>query len=130
MENLNTQDNLASVILYEGGNDTLIYKYPAENFTLGSQLIVHESQEAICFRDGQALDLFGAGRYTLETQLLPKMDAVYKLPTDTKTTFSGSRERCRALISGTSARQSGHQDAQKCSTTCLPRKSCSETSRP
>ncbi len=101
MENLNTQDNLASVILYEGNNDTLIYKHPAENFTLGSQLIVHESQEAIFFRDGQALDLFGAGRYTLETQLLPKMDAVYKLPTDTKTTFHSEVYFCnKATLMG------------------------------
>ena len=36
-----------------------------------TQLIVHESQEAIFFMNGQALDLFGPGRYTLETQNIP-----------------------------------------------------------
>ena len=77
-----TSKGLASVIKYEGENDVLIWKHPIEDFNLGSQLIVHESQEAIFFRDGQALDLFGAGRYTLATQKLPLLENLYKLPTD------------------------------------------------
>lgn len=81
------KDGLASVIKYEGGNDTLVWKHPIEDFNMGSQLIVHESQEAIFFRDGQALDLFGAGRYLLETQQLPLLEKFYQLPTDTEGTF-------------------------------------------
>lgn len=78
---------LASIIKYEGDNETLVWKHPVEDFNMGSQLIVHESQEAIFFRDGQALDLFGAGRYTLETQQLPLLKKLYQLPTDTEGTF-------------------------------------------
>lgn len=81
------QDGLASIIKYEGDNETLVWKHPIEDFNLGSQLIVHESQEAIFFRDGQALDLFGPGRYTLETQQLPILEKLYQLPTDTEGTF-------------------------------------------
>ena len=81
------RDGLASIIKYEGDSETLVWKHPIEDFNLGSQLIVHESQEAIFFRDGQALDLFGAGRYTLETQQLPILEKLYKLPTDTEGTF-------------------------------------------
>ncbi len=81
------KDGLASIIKYEGDNETLVWKHPIEDFNFGSQLIVHESQEAIFFRDGQALDLFGAGRYTLQTQQLPLLEKVYKLPTDTEGTF-------------------------------------------
>ncbi len=81
------KDGLASIIKYEGDNETLVWKHPIEDFNLGSQLIVHESQEAIFFKDGQALDLFGAGRYTLETQQLPLLEKLYKLPTDTEGTF-------------------------------------------
>ena len=81
------KDGLASIIKYEGDADTLVWKHPVEDFNLGSQLIVHESQEAIFFRDGQALDLFSAGRYTLETQQLPILEKLYKLPTDTEGTF-------------------------------------------
>lgn len=81
------KDGLASIIKYEGNNETLVWKHPIEDFNFGSQLIVHESQEAIFFRDGQALDLFGAGRYTLQTQQLPLLEKIYKLPTDTEGTF-------------------------------------------
>lgn len=78
---------LASVIKYEGGNDVFVWKHPIEDFNLGSQLIVHESQEALFFRDGQALDLFGAGRYTLATQNLPALENLYKLPVNSSEVF-------------------------------------------
>lgn len=80
-------DGLASIIKYEGDNSTFIWKHPIEDFNFGSQLIVHESQEAVFFKDGQALDLFGPGRYTLETQQLPMLEQAYRLPTDTQGTF-------------------------------------------
>lgn len=78
---------LASIIKYEGDNETLVWKYPIEDFNVGSQLIVHESQEAIFCQDGKALDLFGAGRHTLDIQQLPNMGKAYKLPADTNKTF-------------------------------------------
>ena len=78
---------LASVIKYEGSNETFVWKHPIEDFNLGSQLIVHESQEAIFFRDGKALDLFGAGRYTLTTQNIPILENLYKLPSNTGKVF-------------------------------------------
>ena len=78
---------ICDVIKYEGDNNTFIWKHPIEDFNYGSQLIVHESQEAIFFKDGQALDLFGPGRYTLETQQLPLLEKAYSLPTDTEGTF-------------------------------------------
>ena len=64
---------IASVIKYEGDNTTFIWKHPLEDFNSMTQLIVHESQEALFFMNGQALDLFGPGRYTLETQNIPKI---------------------------------------------------------
>lgn len=71
---------MPSVIRYEGDNTTFVWRHPNTDFVTGSQLIVHESQEAIFFRNGEALDSFGAGRYTLETGILPKMDQLYRLP--------------------------------------------------
>lgn len=62
---------IADIIKYEGDNSTFIWKHPCEDFNCLTQLIVHESQEAVFFMNGQALDLFGAGRYTLETQNIP-----------------------------------------------------------
>lgn len=79
--------DLVQVIKYEGDNTTFIWKHPREDFNLGSQLIVHESQEAIFFMNGQALDLFGPGRYTLNTQNIPLVGGAVKLVTDGETPF-------------------------------------------
>ena len=82
-----SREGLYQVIQYEGDNETLIWKSPIENFATGSQLIVHESQTAVFFRDGRALDTFGPGRYTLETQRLPLLEKAYTLPDGPGETF-------------------------------------------
>ena len=78
---------IAEIIKYEGDNSTFIWKHPSEDFNSMTQLIVHESQEAIFFLNGQALDLFGPGRYTLETQNIPKIDAALSRAAGDKTPF-------------------------------------------
>ena len=78
---------IAEIIKYEGDNSTFIWKHPCEDFNSLTQLIVHESQEAVFFMNGQALDLFGPGRYTLETQNIPKIGKVLNRATGDKTPF-------------------------------------------
>lgn len=78
---------IAEVLKYEGDNSTFILKHPSEDFNSLTQLIVHESQEAIFFMNGQALDLFGPGRYTLETQNIPKIGKILNRTTDGVTPF-------------------------------------------
>lgn len=68
--------SIIDVIKYEGDNQTFVWKHPSEDFNTSTQLIVHESQEAIFFYNGQALDLFGPGRHTLETQNIPLITSV------------------------------------------------------
>lgn len=82
-------DTGISVIQYEADNDnpTFVWKHPIEDFNLGSQLVVHESQEAIFFLNGEALDTFGPGRHTLETENLPVLKKIYSLPTGSQTPF-------------------------------------------
>ena len=41
------------------------------DFRIGSQVIVRESQSAVFFRDGKALDTFGPGRHTITTANIP-----------------------------------------------------------
>ncbi len=79
--------NIAEVIKYEGDNSTFVWKHPCEDFNTTSQLIVHESQEAILFLNGQALDLFGPGRYTLETQNIPILRGLINIPTGGESAF-------------------------------------------
>ena len=71
----------ASVIKYEGDNKTFVYKFPDEDFNSNSQLIVHETQEAVFFSNGKALDLFGPGKYTLETQNIPIIGKLLNIAT-------------------------------------------------
>jgi len=84
---INETPEIASVIGYEGDNQTLVWKHPDEDFYTGSQLIVHESQEVVFFMNGQALDLFPPGRHTLETQNLPLVGRFFSAPTGGVTPF-------------------------------------------
>lgn len=77
----------ANIIKYEGDNSTFIWKHPVEDFNTGTQLIVHESQQALFFANGQALDLFGPGRHTLETQNIPLIRKLFALPFGKETPF-------------------------------------------
>lgn len=81
------KSGLPSTIKYEGDNQTLIWKHPLEDFAMGSQLIVHESQEAVFFKDGAALDTFGPGRHALETQNIPMLSNAFDIPMANGTPF-------------------------------------------
>ncbi len=52
----------------------IVHRFPesgAGDFQIGSQVIVRESQNAVFFRDGRALDTFTAGRHTITTANIP-----------------------------------------------------------
>ena len=54
--------------------DEIVHRFPEEGagtFRIGSQVIVRESQTAVFFRDGNALDVFGPGRHTIVTGNIP-----------------------------------------------------------
>lgn len=67
------------VIKYEGPTDVFAWKFPGEDFNTHSKLIVNESQEAILFRNGQALDTFTAGRYVLTLDNIPLLSKMQNL---------------------------------------------------
>lgn len=62
---------LLELVSQEMSNDTLVVRQHLEDLNTKSQVMVYASQEALFFKNGQALDLFGAGRHTLETANLP-----------------------------------------------------------
>jgi excisionase family DNA binding protein len=54
--------------------DEIVHRFPESgygDFRIGSQVIVRESQNAVFFRDGNALDVFGPGRHTIATANIP-----------------------------------------------------------
>ena len=73
---------------YQDGSPWLIHKYNGEEFVLGSQLVVNQGQEALFFKGGKALDLFGAGTHTLHSGNLPLLNKLVNLPFGGKTPFT------------------------------------------
>jgi excisionase family DNA binding protein len=56
--------------------DEIVHRFPETgygDFRIGSQVIVRESQAAVFFRDGMALDVFGPGRHTIATANIPRL---------------------------------------------------------
>lgn len=56
------------------GKNEIVYRFPERgsgDLRIGSQVIVRESQNAVFFRDGKALDVFGPGRHTITTANIP-----------------------------------------------------------
>ncbi len=54
----------------------IVHRFPETgygDFRIGSQIIVRESQAAVFFRDGHALDVFGPGRHTIATANIPRL---------------------------------------------------------
>ena len=54
--------------------EEIVHRFPedeAGDFRIGSQVIVRESQNAVFYRDGKALDVFGPGRHTITTANVP-----------------------------------------------------------
>ena len=54
--------------------EEIVHRFPESgpgDFRIGSQVIVRESQSAVFFRDGLALDVFAAGRHTIATANIP-----------------------------------------------------------
>lgn len=62
---------IAKVIKFEGPQDALVWKFPYEDFNATSQLIVDETYEALLVVNGNAADLFTAGRRTLSVPNIP-----------------------------------------------------------
>ena len=58
------------------GAEDIVWRYPTEDITWGTQLIVHEYEMAVFFRDGKAYDIFNAGRHTLTTLNLPLLTSL------------------------------------------------------
>ncbi|MDZ7843810.1 MAG: SPFH domain-containing protein [Anaerolineales bacterium] len=71
--------------------DELIHRFPegtSGDFRIGSQVIVRESQSAVFFRDGKALDTFGPGRHTITTANIPLLIGVIEKAFSGQTPFT------------------------------------------
>lgn len=69
------QQRIIDIVEYGSmGGDEMVHKFPeagTADIQWGGQLIVRETQAAVFFKDGKALDVFGPGRHTLTTNNIP-----------------------------------------------------------
>ncbi|MFF2910846.1 SPFH domain-containing protein [Paenibacillus sp. NPDC057934] len=79
---------IIEVVKYDGPPGVFAWKYPNQELGTWTQLIVNESQEAILFKGGQALDSFTAGRHTLSTANIPVLSNLVNLPFGGKSPFT------------------------------------------
>lgn len=79
---------IIEVVKYNGAPDVFAWKYPSEELGTWTQLIVNESQEAILFKGGKALDVFSSGRHTLETANIPLLNNLVNLPFGGRSPFT------------------------------------------
>lgn len=79
---------IVEVVKYNGTPDVFAWKYPNEELGTWTQLIVNESQEALLFKGGQALDLFGSGSHTLSTANIPLLSKLVNLPFGGRSPFA------------------------------------------
>lgn len=79
---------IVEVVKYNGDPDVFAWKYPNEELGTWTQLIVSESQEAILFKGGKALDVFQSGRHTLETANIPVLNKLINLPFGGRSPFT------------------------------------------
>ena len=79
---------MVEVVKYDGGPDVFAWKYPRTDLGTWTQLIVNESQEAVLYKGGQALDVFAAGRHVLSTANIPILNKIINLPFGGHSPFS------------------------------------------
>ncbi|MDR0979204.1 MAG: SPFH domain-containing protein [Lachnospiraceae bacterium] len=79
---------VVEVIKYDSVPDVFAWKYPNTELGTWTQLIVNETQEAILFKGGQSLDLFGPGRHTLDTANIPFLNKIVNIPFGGRSPFS------------------------------------------
>ena len=79
---------IVEVVKYSGGPDVFAWKYPSQELGTWTQLIVNESQEAVLYKGGQALDIFAAGRHTLSTANIPILNKIINLPFGGRSPFT------------------------------------------
>lgn len=81
---------IIDVVRWDAPDSVYAYKYPSNELSTWTQLIVAESQEAVLLKEGQMIGPFTAGRYTLDTDNVPLLTSLFKLPLGGKSPFTAS----------------------------------------
>jgi membrane protease subunit (stomatin/prohibitin family) len=83
-----SQVAIIDLVKWDGSAQLLAWKFPSQELSTWTQLVVNESQDAYVVRGGVYDGPFGAGRHTLTTENLPGLRGVLGLPFGGKSPFS------------------------------------------
>jgi len=67
-----------STIESKNTDNYLIWKHPNRNLSIGSQIIVNESEEALLFENGQLLHVLKAGKHKINSGNIPGLDGIMR----------------------------------------------------
>lgn len=82
------RNGIIDIIKYNGDSEDLVWKFPYDNLSVGAQLVVNQSQEAIFYKGGAACDIFGPGTHTLSANNIPILQKLINLPFGGHTPFT------------------------------------------
>jgi membrane protease subunit (stomatin/prohibitin family) len=75
-------------VKFDGPAGVLVWRFPPDDLSWGTQVIVNQSQEAIFFSGGAALDVLGPGTHTLRTANIPLLRKIIAAPFGGETPFA------------------------------------------
>lgn len=75
-------------VSYNGNYEELVWKFPYDDFSTSTVVIVNESQEAVICYGGRYCDLLGPGTHRLESGNIPILEGLLNLPYNNKTAFT------------------------------------------
>ena len=76
------------MVKWNGNPSILAWKFPSEELSTWTQLIVNETQEAYLVKEGVYQGPFGAGRHTLSTENIPLLRGLIGLPFGKRSPFT------------------------------------------
>lgn len=79
---------IIDVVKWNATDNRYAWKFPHEELSTWTQLIVSESQEAVLVKGGQMIGPFGPGRHTLSTENVPLLSSLFKLPFGGRSPFT------------------------------------------
>jgi membrane protease subunit (stomatin/prohibitin family) len=78
---------LIDIVSYNGEADEIVWKFPYDNLSTATQLVVNQSQEAIFAKGGAFADVLGPGTHTLSANNIPILQKLINLPFGGKSPF-------------------------------------------
>lgn len=68
------------VVQYNGEADDLLWRFPFDNLSTKTRVVVQEGQEAVFFSGGRMADILGPNTHTLSTGNIPLLQKIVNLP--------------------------------------------------